>query len=260
MPASVSPPAVVASASVLAAPVSLTAPLTVSASALVSAKPAVVVKASSVLILLAPPRLAVVAVPVSELAVIEPLLWLMVPAESRTTWLDALTLPPRAMPPALVVSDSALAAPVSLTGPVTASDWLLVSAKPAVVLKVPSVVMVLDWPSATLPVTPLLDCSVLAVITPAVWVMPPPVVFRSTTAPLTLAPSAMPPVPAVISRVPVEVLAPTAAPMVMEPDVTGADELPDAAISVRLPPVAPGSTAALTARLLPASSVRPDAA
>ena len=54
-------------------------------------------------------------------AVITPEDWLMVPAEARLTVLVALTLPASVSPPVVVVNASVLAAPVSLTGPLTIS-------------------------------------------------------------------------------------------------------------------------------------------
>src|SRR5208337_1494198 len=139
-PARVRPPVLVVSASVLAAPVSLTGPFTSSASLSVSARPAVVANAPSVPTrLVAWPRLAEVALPVSVPALIDPPDWLIVPAEARASPLLALTSPARVRPPVLVVSASVLAAPVSLTGPFTSSASLSVSARPAVVANAPSV-------------------------------------------------------------------------------------------------------------------------
>ena len=172
LPASVNPPVLVVSANVLAAPVSLTGPATFSASLLVSAKPAVVVKAPSVPTrLVIWPRLAEVeALPVSDVALIEPADWLIVPAETRLSALVALTLPARVRPPVVVVNARVLAAPVSLTAPLTSSAWLLVSARPAVVAKAPSVPIRLASPSATVEPLPV---KVPAVITPEDWLMVP---------------------------------------------------------------------------------------
>ncbi len=141
MPAKVRLPVLVVSASVLAAPVSLTAPSTSSASLSVRAKPAPVETAPNVPTrLVGRVRLAeATALPVRNAARIEPPAWTIEPAETRSSTFVALTLPARVRLPVPVVSANVLDAPVSVTGPVTDSASLSVSAKPAPVVNTPRV-------------------------------------------------------------------------------------------------------------------------
>ena len=87
---------------------------------------------------------------------------------------------------------------MSLTAPLTSSAWLLVSAKPAVVAKAPSVPIRLASPSATVEPLPV---RVPAVITPADWLMVPAETRLTVLVALTLPVSVSPPDVVVSARV-----------------------------------------------------------
>src|ERR1700722_2725771 len=198
-------PDFVLSAKVAPTPESVTGPLTRSDVALVSAKPAVVVKAPRApMLLVAWPKLAPVAAdPVRLTAVIEPEFWLIAPADTRSIAFAALTLPARVRSPLVVVSAKVLPAPVSLTGPLTSSDWLLVNAKPPVVLNAPRVPTVLvAWVRlADIPAPVRLPVRTAAVIEPDVWLIVPAEIRSTILAALTLPPRVRPPVVVVSAKV-----------------------------------------------------------